>query len=412
MKKKILLDLKNTAKKSSFLYWVNAKYKGYKLKRNLNKLSHYYNESANVIGFNYDAEDAIERFKHAHRKCSPQFKPKKPGNLRLFWVGTVQSQDESGLLQALHRICHVSVFRNKQGTYGLLSSGAPAEKALAYRDVIDANDEALLEQIKRANINGLVDVLLGQMWAHLLSKEALIQVQNMGIPVINISMDDRLPVHWSQVSGQRLGAVGLASATNIVLTTSSETCLWYGVESCPAVFWPLASDPSVFSSAPDAPRNIDVLFLGNNYGIRGAIIRYLETRGIKVECYGDGWPNGFANAEQMATLSKRARIILGVGTVGYCADVYTLKLRDFDAVMSGALYITHRNPDLCQLFTEGLEIECYEHFDELYKKVCYYLNNVEARIRIATNGQEKAYKRCTWDQRFMSTFQQLGLIEV
>src|SRR5207245_11387996 len=38
--------------------------------------------------------------------------------LRIFWVGTNQDQDESGLLPALRRIATVIEFRNWTGSYG------------------------------------------------------------------------------------------------------------------------------------------------------------------------------------------------------------------------------------------------------------------------------------------------------
>jgi len=223
-------------------------------------------------------------------------------------------------------------------------------------------------------------------------------------------MDDRLPEHWTHNGDIRLGSVGLAHGLDMVLTTLPETCLWYGVDGCPALFWPLASDPGVFTPEEGAPRDIDVLFIGNKYGVRSKIVRYLEKYGVKVDCYGRGWPNGYVNAEQMAALSKRARIILGVGTVGHCQDVYTLKLRDFDAPMSGALYLTHRNPDLCQLYSETEEFECYTTPKEALNKIRFYLEHPTDLARVAKNGQRKALASYTWDQRFLTTFEQLGLL--
>lgn len=407
----LFIHLKTIAKKSDLLSRINAKLKCYQLKRDLAKLARGYNARAVEANLQYDVNSAIEEFKRRHQLYCSHFSPRTPGNLRVFWVGTVQSQDESGFLQALHRICTVSVFHNIKGTYGLLTSGACASEAITAANIIRANDEALLRQIEQARMDVGVDVLLGQMWAHLISMETLMEVRKMGIPVVNISMDDRLPVHWSSRDGVRLGSVGLASAIDMVLTTSSETCLWYQVEGCPAIFWPLASDPAVFSTSPGVVRDIDVLFIGNKYGVRGEIVRYIEDCGVTVDCYGGGWPNGYVNAAQMAALSKRARIILGVGTVGHCSDIYTLKLRDFDALMTGALYLTHRNPDLCLLFNEGEEIEYYDTPAEAYKKIRYYLSHPDDRNRVGLKGQRKVLSRDTWDERLASAFQQLGFIK-
>jgi len=404
------MNWKERAKKWPLLYWINANLKSYELKRDLARLAREYESKAAASGFSYDADKAVEEFKRRHRSYCHNYTTAPLGTLRVFWVGTNQSQDETGFLQALHRLAKVTVFQNIEGKYGIWGGSATAEGVPTFADIRQANDDTLLKKIGQANAAGGIDVLLGQMLANLISKEALAKVQAMGIPVINIAMDDRLPVHWSTQEGVRVGSIGLGSNIDMVLTTSPETCLWYGVEGCPALFWPLASDPELFGHAEGVVRDIDVLFIGNRYGIRGEIVTYLERKGIKVDCYGGGWPNGYVNAAQNTALSKRARIILGVGTVGHCPDVYTLKLRDFDALMTGALYLTHRNPDLCRLYQEGEEIECYEKPKEAVAKIRYYLDHAEERERIGLAGQQKAVARDTWDKRLGSTFRQLGLL--
>lgn len=405
------MNIKEIAKKSALLYWINAKLKCYQLKCDLARLAREYNVKAVADKFQYDVGKTVEEFKRRHRCYRLDFVPRVPGELRVFWIGTNKNQDESGFIQSLQRLCNVTVFYNIEGKYGLWSGNPSTQKAPSFAEIRQANEESLLQQIVQAINKDGIDLLIGQMWAQRISKEALAKVQAMGIPVINISMDDRLPVHWTRKDGIRLGSVGLAPGLDMVLTTSSETCLWYGVENCPAMFWPLASDPEIFTPVQDAVRDIDVLFIGNKYGVRGEIVRYLESRGVKVDSYGGGWPNGYINAEQMSELSKRARIILGVGTVGHCPDVYTLKLRDFDALMSGALYLTHRNPDLCRLYREGEEIEYYDTPKEAFKKIRFYLDHLSDLERVAKNGQQKAISRDTWDHRLATTFEQLGLLQ-
>jgi hypothetical protein len=157
-------------------------------------------------------------------------------------------------------------------------------------------------------------------------------------------------------------------------------------------------------------RNIDVLFIGHRYGVRGDLIDYLTQNNVKIECYGAGWSNGFADVKMMRELSKRAKIILGIGTIAYTKNVYTLKLRDFDAPMSGAMYLTHRNKDLCELYVEGTEIECYDSFEEAKNKIQYYLSNEKERLSIAKNGQNKALSSFSWDKRLKDTFVELGLL--
>lgn len=404
------MNWKELAKNVPVLYWINAKIKCYELKSGLSLLSQQYNEKARISGFNYDANLAILAFKARHLRYCPNYKPISKGKLNIFWVGANQCQDESGLLQGLQGLGKVTIFHNEKGNYGLWDGNELINSKLHFATIRQSNDNALLKQVSNTKNSGGIDVLIGQMWANLISKEALSKIQNMGIPVINIAMDDRLPIHWSIQDGDRLGSIGLFPGIDMALTTTFETCKWYGIEGCPALFWPLASDPKLFTPIQGAKRDIEVLFIGNRYGIRGQIVSYLKSNRINVTCYGSGWPNGYVKAEQNIALSKRAQIILGVGTVGHCSDVYTLKLRDFDAMMTGALYITHRNPDLCRIFTEGKEIEYYQSPKEAVKKILYYLDQSKERELIGYNGQQNAIKNHSWENRLSSTFSQLGIL--
>ena len=99
-----------------------------------------------------------------------------------------------------------------------------------------------------------------------------------------------------------------------------------------------------------------------------------------------------------------------MGTVAHTSHTYTLKLRDFDAPMSGALYVTHRNPDLLALYREDQEIVCYESTDECAQKLKHYLSNEADRSRIATAGRERARADYTWEARFAELFRRIGLL--
>lgn len=405
------MKFKETLKNLRLIFWANAKFRSYLLKRDRAWLTRKYISQSNAIDYSYNENDAIIDFKNRHKLYNPNFSKRAQGDLRVFWVGVNKNQDESGFLQALKRISKVTVFTNAHKEYGLLKQDSDESNKKSIFGIRKSNAELLLSQVSKASEEGGVDVLIGQMFARLIPKEVLIKIQAMGIPVINISMDDRLPGLWLNSQNNIIeGSLGLVPGVDMMLTTSPETCLWYGLEKTPALFWPLASDPSVFSSDSESSKDIDVLFIGNKYGVREEIISYLDSRGINVECYGSGWPNGNINAEQMAYHTKRARIILGIGTIGYCNDVYTLKLRDFDSLVSGSLYLTHRNPDLCALFEEGKEIEFYKSPKEAYEKLLYYLDNPNLIEQIGLNGKKAAISNHTWDIRFEDTFKRLGLI--
>ena len=77
----------------------------------------------------------------------------------------------------------------------------------------------------------------------------------------------------------------------------------------------------------------------------------------------------------MAEVFGKSNIIFGMGYVGYNKNITTLKNRDFDATMSGALYITTRCSSLLNLYDEDSEIVCYNNIRECVEKIQYYLDN-------------------------------------
>jgi len=394
------MNIRVALKRIGLVYALNALFKAAQMKRALARLSVRY--STLCKGLEYKAEDipdmVAERLKERGIFQSPRER------LRIFWIGANWEQDNSGFLQALEKVGEVSHFTNFNGKYGLEFSEREYDQAL-----VERNSNCLLEQITRVQeTRGKIDLLLGQMWANYLSVEALKRIQDMGIATANISMDDRLPELWEVHNGVLLGSIGLAKGLDLVLTSSPECCIRYAYHGCPAIFWPMASDPKLFKPAEE--KDLDVSFVGNNYGTRGTIVRMLQSEGIRIETYGAGWPNGPVGPREAAKIFGRSKIILGIGTIGYCSDLYTLKLRDFDATMAGALYITHRNPDLLNLFVEGEEIECYSTNDEALEKIKYYRGHPEQRERIGRAAAAKARKLHTWEGRIETALHEVGLV--
>ena len=402
------MDIKKILKNIWWIFWLNKKLKVYNFKKLSKKLKKYYNEKSLKQNFVYSEKKTLKKFHETRTLFNPKFKFSKKKKLKVFWVGANRAQDESGFLQALEKITNLRTFKNIDNKYGLWW-GKKSNRFKEFDKIRDANDRSLIKQVKKMKSEVGLDLLIGQMWANFISKEALSQVREMGVTIINLSMDDRLPEHWTEWNNIKLGSIGLGSSLDLVLTTSKETCLWYGLEGVPALFFPLGSDSEKFKRNNKTLQDIDVIFIGNKYGIRPEIINYLLKNNIKVDCYGNGWKNGPVNAKENISFSKRAKIILGVGTVGYLEDLYTMKLRDFDAMMTGALYITHRNPDLEILFKEGKDIEYYSSKKELLEKIKFYLKNGEEREKIGVSGQKIVSQNYNWEKRLTDTFNLLKL---
>lgn len=322
------------------------------------------------------------------------------------WIGGNYNQDHSGFLQALNRITELTTFTQENGTYGLIKQNS-ASKKIIFDVIREEHQKQILKIIDSSNCH----LVMGQMWASTISPELLNKIRSRGIKVINIAMDDKLPYHWQiDQMGRRNGAIGLADAVDLTLNTTRMAAEWYNKLGHPCLYWPLAGNPEVFYPRPI--KKYDVVFIGSKYGYRGEIVESLIKAGIKVDAFGPGWPAGPCTAEESADIFGSAKIVLGIGYIGHSKKIVTLKQRDFDALFTGALYITSRNPDLEEILIDKQHVVYYDNKQDLIEKVKYYLKHDEERIAIAHNAMHQGLAKHTWDIRLRETFQQIGITTV
>jgi spore maturation protein CgeB len=124
-----------------------------------------------------------------------------------------------------------------------------------------------------------------------------------------------------------------------------------------------------------------------------------------------GYPgalHGPLRDEEYVALFSRSRISLGFLAVGDThRDVKPLRqvrLREFEAPMSAAFYLTGWLPELADLYEIGREIECYRSRAELIDKCRFYLGHDEERERIRRAGHERARRDHTWTRRYEALF--------
>jgi hypothetical protein len=249
------------------------------------------------------------------------------------------------------------------------------------------------------------DVLITQSWGGRVEPEVYSALHaQYGLLTINVGMDDRHQ-YWAPCGRHSYaGTYALAAQMDLHLSAAPECVDWFLKEGCPAMYWPEASDPQMFHPMPGVPKIHEVCFVGQSYGIRRRIVAALRKAGVTVTTYGSGWGTGRIPIDEVPRLFAQSKIILGVGTIGYCDDFYALKVRDFDGPMAGSLYITGDNPDLHDLYDVGREIVIYDKIDDCVDKVRYYLAHEHEREQIARAGRERAARDHTWDQRFQDMF--------
>jgi hypothetical protein len=401
----ILKIIKTNFKKITFLYHLNAAYKARRLKKRYLQVKKYYENMAIEKAIIYSENLVRKKLEDTITKKKTAFNARKGKKLRFFYVGADKEQDYGGIIQGLEKYGEVIVYKQKTGRYGqFLFSEAGKNASLL-------NSNRLLEVIESIYKDGWLDCLFGQLLSNRMEPFALKKVQELGVPIVNIAMDDRHIFRGNKIYGRWSGTAGLIGYVDLVCTTAQECCLWYQVEGCPSIYLPEASDPELYYPR-SGKKKYDVCFIGANYGIRSKIVKTIQKRGINIICYGNDWPNGRIDTKYVPELFARSKIVLGVGTIGHCTDFYALKMRDFDGPMSGSMYITHDNPDLYELYEVGKEIITYKTPKECAEKIKYYLGNDDEREKIARAGRLRAEKEHTWEKRFQEVFNILGLKEI
>jgi spore maturation protein CgeB len=201
----------------------------------------------------------------------------------------------------------------------------------------------------------------------------------------------------------------------------------------------------------DLPRDVDVAFVGGAYGDRPRYIRKLVEAEVQVRAYGVGWEKlsdplsrggrlrrrlgqakrtvrgqrlhpprlppsvvgGAVNDAEMVAMFSRAKISLGFSVVGSPGPrdpvIRQVRLRDFEAPMSGAFYLLEHVDEIENFFEIDREIVCFSSRDELAEKVSYYLAHPDEREAIRKAGYSRALRDHTWQMRLARAFDEAGV---
>lgn len=233
-----------------------------------------------------------------------------------------------------------------------------------------------------------------------------------------------------------------------------------------SLWWPMASNPTYFHPV-DVPRTVQASFVGANYALRSRSINYLLNEGIDVQVYGPGWAEkldrplrstakryllgirsllasslearSIASAELaeynfnrlicssypgnlhgpisddgLITLYSSSQISLGFLEVYEAHNPIApvkrhLHLREFEAPMSGALYLTGYFDELAELFEPDKEVLTYRDQEEMLSKARYYIANEAEAEKVRHAGRERALRDHTYHKRFAYLFAVIGL---
>jgi len=149
-----------------------------------------------------------------------------------------------------------------------------------------------------------------------------------------------------------------------------------------------------------------VSFVGSTYGNRQRWVENLKRRGIDVETFGYGWPNGPVAAEEIAGIMRTSQISLNFGDSGVVIEdgkqvrSRQIKARVFEVPGAGGLLATESAAHLSDFFALGEEIIVFNDIDDLVEKIEYLLANPNKRNAIAQAGYARAKAEHSYESRF------------
>src|SRR5207248_4118586 len=270
-------------------------------------------------------------------------------------------------------------------------------------------NQRLLDAFRSA---GRMDLFFGYVYSSVVYPETIDLIRQSGVPTVNFSCNN---VHQFDLVREIAPRFDLC-----VVPEQAAQADFHAVGARP-VRIQLAANPRVYRPYPE-PRAYDVTFVGQRYADRAELLQHLHGAGVRVRAWGAGWQprkrldvaqvkaavalvedervdglwrmvrqrfsrNTVATQPRAETVDtstfggprllqrelirmfSQSRLSLGFATAGesHTSDkrLTHLRLREFEAPMSGALYLTEDQPELAEYFEPGAEVLTYADRDDL-----------------------------------------------
>lgn len=235
-------------------------------------------------------------------------------------------------------------------------------------------------------------------------------INELGIPIVNMCLDDKQSWTGPLLDGQPTGQIAIAPHFDLSWTSARVACEWYLCEGGRPIYMPEGFDPMYYRPLP-VNQDIPVSFIGGAYGFRPSVIRSLKRARIPIEVFGPNWNTRSVWGDEQVEIINRSCINLGLGGIGYSEELTNVKTRDFEIPgAGGGLYLTSFNPDLAQHFDIGKEIVCYRNREEMIELIRYYLARPEEAREVAQQGRRRCLAEHRWLHRYQRVCEVLGIL--
>jgi spore maturation protein CgeB len=317
-----------------------------------------------------------------------------------------------------------------------LNPAIPQQRAVIDR-VRPILSEELLRQVKQAHAKQPIDLFFSYFYGAHVEPEVIRRIGDMGITTMN----------WYCNGSYQFQLVEeIAPAYHYCLVPEKFRLDDYRRVGANPIYCQEAANPNIYK-AYDLPQEYDVTFVGQRYGNRPGYIAALADNGIDVRVWGPHWqktsppiplwrytarrlrqalsgiPPEIVIAparcgpplsdDELVKMYSRSKLSLGFTTViqtpRFGRPIKQVRLRDFEATMSGACYLVEYFDELTDFFEPDKEMICFSSPDELIEKTRYYLAHDTERERIRLAGMRRAQQEHTWHKRFETVFRQIGM---
>jgi hypothetical protein len=271
---------------------------------------------------------------------------------------------------------------------------------------------AMLDELREAHRRRPVDWFFSYATGWDITRDTLRCIrEELGIPTVNISLDDKN--WWERIERRdaQSGMVNVAPDYDLGWTSARVVTPWYWAEGGQAIFLPEGVNVDWFRPL-EIEQDIRVGFVGSNFGYRPEILEGLRRSGIEVVVHGARWPGGTLSDDEMLRFFNRCQVNLGLGDMHYSRWLTNLKGRDFEIPATGrGLYVTSYSSDLAPCFTIGHEIECYRGVEEMTELIRFHLRDPERSRAMAQRARQRCIAAHQWKHRFETVLRALNILD-
>jgi spore maturation protein CgeB len=242
--------------------------------------------------------------------------------------------------------------------------------------------------------------------ASIITEECAKQLKETGAWVVNWTGDVRHPIPlWYMNIGQHIDMTLFSNMTDV--KTFRE--LGYASD-----YLDIGVDPEVFYPDPKVEKDLDIVFMANNYKGKFPLsdfryevaMKMKEHFGDQFKLYGNGWTNhdGSYNHSQAEENSIYQRTKIAINCSHFDYERYSSD-RMLRILASGAMCMTKWYPLIEVDYTENQDVVIWNSVTDLITKCEYYLFNDLEREWVSHKGLERVLKTRTFDKQVENLLQ-------